>query len=69
MNKPLTPEEIARFKKCIQDMGNITNCSQVTGMHTITINNIIDRGFAKQKQIIKLLQYCDEVEGLNENID
>lgn len=64
MNKQLLPEEKERMQRCIKDMNNTTNCSDVTGMHSLTINSIIERGYGKQSQIVKLLEYCDIVEGI-----
>lgn len=64
MNKAIPAEVIQRMQRCIVGMGNKMNCYESTGIHYATIEKIIERGYAKQEQLYKLLAYCDEVEGL-----
>lgn len=64
MNKAISQEVIQRMQRCIVDMGNKMNCYESTGIHYSTIEKIIERGYAKEKQIEQLVSYCDEVEGL-----
>lgn len=69
MNQQLLPEEKERMQRCIKDMNNTSNCSKATGIHSLTINSIIERGYGKDTQISSLLEYCDAVERVNETIN
>jgi len=64
MNKAIPTQDIERMQRCIIGMGNKINCYQATGIHYSTIQKIMERGYAKQEHIDKLIAYCDEVEGL-----
>lgn len=64
MNKAITAEELKRMQRCISEMGNKINCYEDTGIHYSTIDKILERKWAKQEAIDKLLDYCDKVEGV-----
>ena len=64
MNKVIPEQIIERFKTCIIEMGNKMNCYEETGIHYSTIEKIIERKFAKEEQIDKLVSYCESVESL-----
>jgi hypothetical protein len=64
MNIKIETESLERMKRCVVGMGNKMNCHESTGIHYVTIDRILERGYAKQEQIDKLLSYCDKVEGI-----
>ncbi len=62
MKKILPRALTAKYQKLIIDAGNMMDCYETTGIHFQTIKKIIDKGFAKEKQIQALDAYCKEVE-------
>lgn len=64
MNVKIETASLERMNRCIVEMGNKMNCHESTGIHYVTIDKILSRGYAKQDQIDKLLGYCDKVDGV-----
>lgn len=67
MNVEISKSNLKRIGKCVNEMENRTNCYSETGIHWQTVDNILERGYCKAKQLEKLLAYCDKVEGKTEN--
>lgn len=66
MNKTITENNQQRIKRCIIDMNNLVHFSEVSGISVATVKRILNRGFAKERQLEAMLSYCDKVEGLTE---
>ena len=64
MNKTITEEQAARIRKCVIEMNNKQNCYETIGIHFTTVERILERMFAKDYQLDKLMEYCDQVEGV-----
>lgn len=62
MNKQIKKIDLDRIKKCIVEAKNMISCYKETGIATHTISRILKRGFAKDTQLQRLLDYCDKVE-------
>jgi hypothetical protein len=62
MKKVVTAKNVARFQRLIIDASNLMNCVETTGISPQTIKKIISTGFAKEDNIKKLVDYCNEVE-------
>ena len=63
-NRVLSTDEKDKLKSQIFDLGNVHSASQTTKIAYRTIISIFERGYGKPNHITKLLNYCDEVQGL-----
>lgn len=63
-NRVLSSDEKDKLKAQIFDLGNIHSARQTTKIAYVTIVAIYKRGYGKPNHITKLLNYCDEVQGL-----
>ena len=62
MNKPITTALRNRIQRLILDMNNKQHLYETTGIAVTTLDRILKRGYAKDKQIDTLVNYCNQVE-------
>lgn len=66
MNKAITTQNLNRIRKCIIEMNNLVHFYEETSISVGTVKRILERGYAKEGQLSKMLAYCDKVEGVTE---